>query len=125
MIDQGQGGVKLARENRKLEWKILIGDCYPLPQVSWTWCKDDQSLDLNNSGGGSVRIYEELHLDGMLACLSIGKCKVRQVFGLRFKIMSHYDTTGFACLHSACLRLLICGLLIESRCWPLQINSEE
>ena len=104
MIDQGQGGVKLARENRKLEWKILIGDCYPLPQVTWTWCKNDQSLGLDGKSG-SVRIYEELHLDGMLACFSIGKCKVRQVFGLRFKIMRHYDTTGFAGL----LALLACG----------------
>lgn len=35
MIDQGQGGSRIVKENRKVEWKILITG-NPRPQVTWS-----------------------------------------------------------------------------------------
>ena len=78
MIDQGQGGSKIVRANRKVEWKIVISG-YPRPQVTWSKGDDPECFSLLSGGSNGVRIYEEelLHLDVANAVLSIGKCKVR------------------------------------------------
>ena len=67
-IDKSQGGPRITRENRAIDWRILITG-HPTPEVRWR--KNDNSIDDHR-----IITRNETDFDGLIACLSVAKCKV-------------------------------------------------
>ena len=68
-IDKSQGGPRITRENRAIDWRILITG-HPTPEVRWGK-NDNNSIDDHR-----VIQRNETDFDGLIACLSVAKCKV-------------------------------------------------
>jgi len=67
-IDKSQGGPRITRENRAIDWRILITG-HPTPEVRWGK-NDNNSIDDHR-----VIQRNETDFDGLIACLSVAKCK--------------------------------------------------
>ena len=78
-IDKSQGGPRITRENRAIDWRILITG-HPTPNVSWT--KNGDHIDDHR-----VIQRNETDHDGLIACLSVAKCKVRMTIFFQGNIL--------------------------------------
>merc|ERR1711963_966486 len=66
-IDKSLGGPRITRENRSIDWRILITG-HPTPDVRWT--KADNPIDDHR-----VVMRSAEDMEGLVASLNIAKCK--------------------------------------------------
>ena len=92
-IDKSQGGPRITRENRAIDWRILITG-HPTPEVSWG--KNDNSIDDHR-----VIIRNETDFEGLIACLSVAKCKVLHKYYI-YKFDLKRKNTKFFLIRQLC-----------------------